>query len=161
MNILLACTIFSLVFDWVWTLGTGSLRVGCETGVLFQDILFGLLKKVFQKKQRGDRKAPLKVVVMSATLETEKLSEFLEDCPVCTIPGRTYPVTEIFCNLIGPKDRESSVYVKEVKHCSLRLGGNQDINRAFDINNYSICNGTSDKAEKLDESFLDDDFNAP
>ncbi len=30
------------------------------------------------------------------------------------IPGRIYPVKEKFCNLIGPKDKDSSVYVKEV-----------------------------------------------
>lgn len=57
---------------------------------------------------------PLKVIIMSATLETEKLSTFLGHCPVFAIPGRTFPVTEKFLNLIGPKDTESSVYIKEV-----------------------------------------------
>ncbi|RXM97735.1 putative ATP-dependent RNA helicase DHX40 [Acipenser ruthenus] len=119
------------------------------------DILFGLLKKVFQKKQQGDRKAPLKVVVMSATLEMEKLSEFLEDCPVCTIPGRTYPVTEIFCNLIGPKDRESSVYVKEVVKVALDIHTNEP---AGDILVFltgqaeieKACDALYEKAESID-----------
>lgn len=119
------------------------------------DILFGLLKKLFQKKQRGDRQAPLKVVVMSATLETEKLSEFLEDCPVCTIPGRTYPVTEIFCNLIGPKDRESSVYVKEVVKVALDIHTNEP---AGDILMFltgqaeieKACDALYEKAESID-----------
>lgn len=79
-----------------------------------QDILIGLLKKTMSKGALNGRTVPLKVVVMSATLETEKLSAFLEDCPVFIIPGRTYPVTEKFLNLIGPKDTDSSVYVKEV-----------------------------------------------
>jgi len=80
---------------------------------VFQDVLLGLLKKTLSKGSHG-RKTPLKVVVMSATLETEKLSSFYGHCPVFTIPGRTYPVKEKFCNLIGPKDKDSSLYVKEV-----------------------------------------------
>lgn len=80
---------------------------------VLQDVLLGLLKKTLSKGSRG-RKTTLKVIVMSATLETEKLSSFYENCPVFTIPGRIYPVKETFCNLIGPKDKDSSVYVKEV-----------------------------------------------
>lgn len=58
---------------------------------------------------------PLKVVVMSATLEMDKLSSFLGDCPVFTIPGRTFPVTCTFGSAVGPKDIESTGYVKEVE----------------------------------------------
>lgn len=60
------------------------------------------------------RSYPLKVVVMSATLETDKLSAFLGGCPVFTIPGRTFPVTCTFGSAVGPKDTESTGYVKEV-----------------------------------------------
>ncbi|XP_078535966.1 putative ATP-dependent RNA helicase DHX40 isoform X3 [Lissotriton helveticus] len=80
---------------------------------LSTDILFGLLKKLFQPKMCPGRKRPLKIVVMSATLEIPKLSEFFENCPVVHIPGRTFPVKEIFCNLIGPKHLEGSAYVAE------------------------------------------------
>lgn len=82
-----------------------------------QDILLGLLKKTPSRGSHS-RKLPLKVVVMSATLETDKLSSFLGDCPVFMIPGRTYPVKELYCNLIGPKDKDSSAYVKAVS-CEL------------------------------------------
>ncbi|XP_069082524.1 probable ATP-dependent RNA helicase DHX40 isoform X2 [Pleurodeles waltl] len=80
---------------------------------LSTDILFGLLKKLFQQKMCSGRKRPLKIVVMSATLDIQKLSEFFENCPVVKIPGRTFPVKEIFCNLIGPKNLEGSAYVAE------------------------------------------------
>lgn len=60
------------------------------------------------------REVPLKVVVMSATLETEKLSEFLYGCPIFHVSGRTYPVKELFCDLIGPKDKLGMGLVKEV-----------------------------------------------
>lgn len=56
----------------------------------------------------------MKVVVMSATLEVEKLSEFFGHCSVLHIPGRSYPVKEIFCNLLSPRDVGSSAYVTEV-----------------------------------------------
>ncbi|XP_051966157.1 probable ATP-dependent RNA helicase DHX40 [Xyrauchen texanus] len=88
------------------------------------DVLLGLLKKTQSKGSHG-RKTTLKVIVMSATLETEKLSSFYGNCPVFTIPGRTYPVKEKFCNLIGPKDKDSSVYVKEVVKMALDVHTNE------------------------------------
>ncbi|XP_034166768.2 probable ATP-dependent RNA helicase DHX40 [Pangasianodon hypophthalmus] len=88
------------------------------------DILLGLLKKTPSRGSRG-RTLPLKVVVMSATLETDKLSAFLGDCPVFAIPGRTYPVKELFCNLIGPKEKDGSAYVKAVVKVALDVHTNE------------------------------------
>ncbi|MCJ8739923.1 hypothetical protein PDJAM_G00052940 [Pangasius djambal] len=88
------------------------------------DILLGLLKKTPSRGSRG-RTLPLKVVVMSATLETDKLSAFLGDCPVFAIPGRTYPVKELFCSLIGPKEKEGSAYVKAVVKVALDVHTNE------------------------------------
>ncbi|PNJ65748.1 DHX40 isoform 9, partial [Pongo abelii] len=48
---------------------------------LTTDILFGLLKKLFQEKS-PNRKEHLKVVVMSATMELAKLSAFFGNCPI-------------------------------------------------------------------------------
>jgi len=56
----------------------------------------------------------MKVVVMSATLEVDKLSEFFGNCSVLHIPGRSHPVKEIFCNLLSPRNVGSSAYVTEV-----------------------------------------------
>lgn len=67
------------------------------------------------------RSFPLKVVVMSATMETEKLSAFLGNCPVFVIPGRPFPVTCSFGSAIGPKDTESTGYVKEVPRFSSEM----------------------------------------
>ncbi|EXJ78632.1 adenosinetriphosphatase [Capronia coronata CBS 617.96] len=50
------------------------------------DVLFGLLKKTL--KRRPD----LKLIVTSATLDAEKFSEYFNQCPIFSIPGRTYPV---------------------------------------------------------------------
>uniref|UniRef100_A0AAX7VKR5 RNA helicase n=1 Tax=Astatotilapia calliptera TaxID=8154 RepID=A0AAX7VKR5_ASTCA len=87
------------------------------------DILLGLIKKVFTDpaKATKGRSFPLKVVVMSATLETDKLSAFLSNCPVFAIPGRTFPVTCTFGSAVGPKDLESTGYVKEVVKVALDI----------------------------------------
>lgn len=50
------------------------------------DVLFGLLKKTLR------RRPDLKVIVTSATLDADKFSEYFNQCPIFTIPGRTYPV---------------------------------------------------------------------
>lgn len=50
------------------------------------DVLFGLLKKTI--KRRPD----LKLIVTSATLDADKFSEYFNQCPIFSIPGRTFPV---------------------------------------------------------------------
>ncbi|XP_078278402.1 putative ATP-dependent RNA helicase DHX40 isoform X2 [Rhinoraja longicauda] len=114
---------------------------------LSTDILFGLLKSLpAQSTTPPVREVPLKVVVMSATLETEKLSEFLHGCPVFHVSGRTYPVKELFCDLIGPKDKLGMGLVKEVVSVTLDvhmnesegdilvfLTGQSEIERACDL----------------------------
>lgn len=55
------------------------------------DVLFGLLKKTL-KQRRPD----LKVIVTSATLDAEKFSSYFNECPIFTIPGRTFPVEVLY-----------------------------------------------------------------
>ncbi|KAI6074421.1 putative ATP-dependent RNA helicase DHX40 [Aix galericulata] len=92
---------------------------------LSTDILFGLLKKLFLQKKPSGRKTDMKVVVMSATLEVDKLSEFFGHCSVLHIPGRSYPVKEIFCNLLSPRDTGSSAYVTEAVKVTLDIHLNE------------------------------------
>jgi pre-mRNA-splicing factor ATP-dependent RNA helicase DHX15/PRP43 len=56
---------------------------------LATDILFGLLKQVIL------RRADLHILVMSATLDSGKFSEYWQNAPMIMVPGRTFPV-EIF-----------------------------------------------------------------
>lgn len=124
------------------------------------DILLGLLKKVFSDPSKNNvgRRFPLKVVVMSATMETEKLAAFLGNCPVFVIPGRTFPVKCSFGSAVGPKDTESTGYVKEVVKVALDvhtsemagdilvfLTGQNEIERA--------CDMLYEKAETIDYRF--------
>uniref|UniRef100_A0A673VFF2 RNA helicase n=1 Tax=Suricata suricatta TaxID=37032 RepID=A0A673VFF2_SURSU len=91
---------------------------------LTTDILFGLLKKLFQEKS-PNRKEHLKVVVMSATMELAKLSAFFGNCPIFDIPGRLYPVKEKFCNLIGPRDRENTAYIQAIVKVTMDIHLNE------------------------------------
>ncbi|KAJ3109551.1 DEAH-box ATP-dependent RNA helicase prp22 [Phlyctochytrium planicorne] len=54
------------------------------------DVLFGLLKDTVKKR------ADLKLIVTSATLDAEKFSTYFFNCPIFTIPGRTFPVEILF-----------------------------------------------------------------
>lgn len=54
------------------------------------DILFGLLKRIV--KDRPD----LKIVIMSATLDSQKFQNFFGEAPLISIAGRTFPVTVLY-----------------------------------------------------------------
>ncbi|CAD7944289.1 unnamed protein product [Amoebophrya sp. A25] len=64
---------------------------------LATDVLFGLLKEIM--KNRED----LKIVVMSATLDAEKMQLYFNNAPMINIPGRTFPV-EIYYTPEPEKD---------------------------------------------------------
>lgn len=55
---------------------------------LHGDLAIALLRHL-QKTRRPD----LKLVVMSATLDTEKVSRFLDDCPILTLDTRLFPIS--------------------------------------------------------------------
>lgn len=57
---------------------------------LSTDVLFGILKKVVAK--RWD----LKLIVTSATLNSQKFSYFFGNAPIFHIPGRTFPVNILY-----------------------------------------------------------------
>mmetsp|Transcript_5125 Transcript_5125/g.10403 ORF Transcript_5125/g.10403 Transcript_5125/m.10403 type:complete len:1163 (-) Transcript_5125:1198-4686(-) len=54
------------------------------------DVLFGLLKTCVRNRK------DLKLVVTSATLDAEKFSTYFFNCPIFTIPGRTFPVEILY-----------------------------------------------------------------
>ena len=62
---------------------------------LATDILFGLVKNLLEKPSSyfKRRKTPLKIVIMSATLDISKFSKFFDSCPIFEIPGRVFPVS--------------------------------------------------------------------
>lgn len=54
------------------------------------DVLFGLLRQVVARRH------DLRLIVTSATLDSERFAEFFGSAPVFRIPGRTFPVDVMF-----------------------------------------------------------------
>ncbi|KAI9840307.1 MAG: hypothetical protein M1837_001794, partial [Sclerophora amabilis] len=72
------------------------------------DFLLIILKKVMEQRVR-DRKSTPKVVLMSATMDTELFAGYFNStakdgsvvaCPSISVPGRTFPVTETYFDSI-------------------------------------------------------------
>ena len=64
---------------------------------LATDLLMGLIKELLPKRP------DLKVIVMSATLDSGKFQKYFNPAPLLTVPGRTFPV-EIFYSAAPEKD---------------------------------------------------------
>lgn len=54
------------------------------------DVLFGLMKQASEKRK------DLKLIVTSATLDSVKFSEYFNQAPIFTIPGRMFPVEILY-----------------------------------------------------------------
>ncbi|KAG2218383.1 hypothetical protein INT45_013334 [Circinella minor] len=66
------------------------------------DMLFGMVKNIqkirHEKLQKGEDIQELKIVVMSATLDAEKFSEFFDGAKILYVSGRLHPVDTYFTN---------------------------------------------------------------
>lgn len=77
------------------------------------DVLMGLIKKVVSRRR------DLKLIVTSATMDSDKFSKFFGNAPVYTIPGRTFPVDVMFSRHTCEDYVEAAV-----KQClAIHLGG--------------------------------------
>ncbi|KAJ3022697.1 DEAH-box ATP-dependent RNA helicase prp22 [Thoreauomyces humboldtii] len=98
------------------------------------DILFGLLRNTC--KQRSD----LKLICTSATLDAERFSTYFFNCPILTIPGRTYPVEILFAKEPESDYLDSALITVMQIHLSepagdilLFLTGQEEIDTAAEI----------------------------
>jgi ATP-dependent helicase HrpA len=64
------------------------------------DFLLGYLKQLLRKRR------DLKVIVTSATIDTERFSRHFDDAPVINVEGRTYPVEVRYRPLEGEGENE-------------------------------------------------------
>ncbi len=69
------------------------------------DFLLGILKRILAKRR------DLKVIVSSATLDTEKFSAFFSNAPTILVPGRLFPIEMIYH---PPADGEERDLPREV-----------------------------------------------
>ncbi|CAI8056656.1 Pre-mRNA-splicing factor ATP-dependent RNA helicase DHX16 [Geodia barretti] len=101
---------------------------------LHTDILFGLVKDVSRFRPN------LKLIVSSATLDSEKFSKFFDDAPIFLIPGRRYSI-DIF-HTKAPEADYLEAAVVSVLHIHLTqpagdilvfLTGQEEIETAFEM----------------------------
>ncbi|KAJ3139705.1 DEAH-box ATP-dependent RNA helicase prp22 [Physocladia obscura] len=98
------------------------------------DVLFGLLKDTVKKRP------DFKLIVTSATLDAEKFSSYFFNCPIFTIPGRTYPVETLYAKEPEPDYMDSALITVMQIHLSeppgdilLFLTGAEEIDTAAEI----------------------------
>ena len=90
------------------------------------DILFGLLKETCRVRPN------LRVLITSATLDSEKFGTYFNNCPVIRIPGRIFPVdiyhskTKQVMTLTGPSNNSYIQAAVEVVMKIHRSKDNQD-----------------------------------
>ncbi|KIR55599.1 DEAH box polypeptide 36 [Cryptococcus gattii Ru294] len=80
---------------------------GSARGTAFDEVTHIIVDEVHERSIESDfllivlknlceARKDLKVVLMSATVDAEKISAFFGDCPFMSVPGRTFPVTVQF-----------------------------------------------------------------
>ncbi|CAG8529043.1 21107_t:CDS:10, partial [Racocetra persica] len=57
------------------------------------DILFGMVKRVQDARKNDKSCSPLKVIIMSATLNSQKFANYFNTTTILQIPGRQFPVS--------------------------------------------------------------------
>ncbi|KAL6770572.1 hypothetical protein ACKKBF_B31790 [Auxenochlorella protothecoides x Auxenochlorella symbiontica] len=81
------------------------------------DFLMALLRDMAAARRAAGR--PLKLVLMSATLDFGALSEYFGGAPVLSSPGRTFPVTQRY---LEDAYEATGYALAEDSHCALRAG---------------------------------------
>jgi HrpA-like RNA helicase len=75
--------------------------------------------------------ADFKLVIMSATMESDKLSKFFNDAPIISVPGRTFPVTEQ-----APRGRDliehTAMLLREGRNVLVFQPGKREINESIE-----------------------------
>jgi ATP-dependent RNA helicase DHX8/PRP22 len=100
------------------------------------DVLFGLLKGTCAARP------DFRLIVTSATLDAEKFCHYFSDCPVFTIPGRSFPVQVLYSQEPEPEYLEAALRTVLRIHVSEPLGdilvfltGQEEIETACEVLN--------------------------
>ena len=82
------------------------------------DFLLGILKRILERRR------DLKVVVSSATLDTEKFSAFFGNAPAIVVPGRLFPIETVY---MPPADGEEQDLPRDVSAAIRTLPADGDV----------------------------------
>ncbi|MBO5647913.1 MAG: ATP-dependent RNA helicase HrpA [Kiritimatiellae bacterium] len=64
------------------------------------DFLLGIVKRISEKR------SDLKIIISSATLDTEEFARFFDAAPVISVPGRLYPVETVYMPCEGENETD-------------------------------------------------------
>ncbi|EFP12658.1 hypothetical protein CRE_29724 [Caenorhabditis remanei] len=96
---------------------------------LHSDVLMCILKKC--QEQRRESKNPLRLIIMSATLQADKFQAYFDNAKVVLVAGRTFPIEVFHVNPKINKSFSSTDYVYNtvicVKHVHLNEPKGHDI----------------------------------
>ncbi|MGN0854275.1 MAG: ATP-dependent RNA helicase HrpA [Kiritimatiellia bacterium] len=81
------------------------------------DFLLGILKRILARRR------DLKVIVSSATLDTEKFAKFFDDAPALVVPGRLFPIETRY----RPSDGTGEDLPRDVAAAARELPAHDDI----------------------------------
>ncbi|KAF4374954.1 hypothetical protein G4B88_004705 [Cannabis sativa] len=152
---------------------------------LLGDFLLIVLKNLIQK-QSAQKSPKLKVILMSATVDSDLFSRYFDHCPVITAQGRTHPVTTYFLEDIyesinyrlasdspasvryGASGKEKSGPVNNrrgMKNLVMQAWGDDTILSEERVNPYyvpesyhSYSEQTQQNLKRLNEDFIDYDL---
>jgi ATP-dependent RNA helicase DHX8/PRP22 len=117
---------------------------------LHTDILFGLLKMACKLRPE------LRLIITSATLDSDKFGSYFDGCPILRVPGRVFPVdiyhskTKQVMTITGPANNsyvQAAVDVvmrihkkDEEGHILIFLTGQEEIERACELIRTAVAN---------------------
>ncbi|XP_068614425.1 ATP-dependent RNA helicase DHX30-like [Brachionichthys hirsutus] len=92
------------------------------------DLLLALLCSCLKKNPH------LRVVLMSATGDNQKLARYFGDCPVVKVPGFMHPVRQRFLeDVLEEMGRKMPVQKRLETHNKVRLGGSEEVAPDLDL----------------------------
>jgi ATP-dependent helicase HrpA len=71
------------------------------------DFLLGYLKNLLPTRP------DLKLIISSATIDTEKFSRHFDQAPVISVSGRTYPITTLYREVNEEEEEETATYIEQ------------------------------------------------
>ncbi|MBW1820435.1 MAG: ATP-dependent RNA helicase HrpA [Deltaproteobacteria bacterium] len=87
------------------------------------DFVLGILKKLLKKRK------DLKLIVTSATIDTEKFSKAFDDAPIIEVSGRMYPVDMRYLQVCRDSEKQRQDVKNDLSHVEMAADAVNTLNR--------------------------------
>ncbi|XP_005113474.2 ATP-dependent RNA helicase dhx29 [Aplysia californica] len=116
------------------------------------DFLMIVIKNILRRRPN------LKVILMSATLDSEKFSSYFDHCPVINIPGRTFPVENYYVEdvieMTGYVVDEDSPYTLKTKHLIQEQSASVEVTQRGGDSSKQTLSWTPEEISRIDRTDL-------